>query len=138
MSYLLDTNVVSELRKRFGVVDAHVLAWSRHRPPSELYLSVVTVLEVEIGVARVERRDRHQGALLRTWLEDRVLGAFSGRILPIGLDVVRRAALMQVPDPRHDRDAYLAATAAVRGLTVVTRNIGDFDSLGVALVNPWA
>lgn len=104
MSYLLDTNVVSELRKRPGIADPQVLAWSRERPTGELFISVVTVMEVEIGVARVKRRDPDQGKRLRQWLEDGVLAGFAGRILPIGLEVVRRAAPMHVPDLRLERD----------------------------------
>lgn len=137
MSFLLDTNVVSELRKRPGAVDPKVLAWSGAHPVDELFISVVTVLEIEIGVARVERRDPRQGKVLRGWLESGVLGGFSRRILPIGLDVVRHAAPLHVPDPRPERDAYIAATALVNGMTVVTRNVADFEAIGVPMINPW-
>lgn len=137
MSYLLDTNVVSELRKRPGVVDPNVAAWFVEVPVGGLYISVVTVLEIELGVARVEHRDPRQGVMLRAWLEERVLGAFAGRILSIGVEVARRAAMMHVPNPRPERDAYVAATAVVHGMTVVTRNVADFAAQGVPLVNPW-
>jgi hypothetical protein len=88
-------------------------------------------------VLLVERRDRAQGKILRTWLEARVLPAFEDRILPIDTAVVRRCAPLHVPDPHTDRDALIAATALVHGLTVVTRNSSDFRRTGVKLVNPW-
>lgn len=137
MSFLLDTNVVSELRKRPGVVDPGVLEWAQGRPARELHISVVTVLEIELGVLRVERRDRLQGAALRNWMESGVLAGFAGRILSVDVDVALRAAHLHVPDPRPERDAFIAATAEVHGLTVVTRNLRDFQPTGVATLNPW-
>lgn len=138
MSYLLDTNVISELRKPATRVDHGVRSWVGALPPSELFLSVVTILEIEVGIARVSRRDQVQSTRLRTWLEAEVLDLFSGRILPVGLPEVRRAAWLHVPDPRPERDALIAATAAVHDLTVVTRNVADFATMGVPVVNPWS
>lgn len=138
MSYLLDTNVVSELRKKPGVVEPRVLAWAERHPARDLYISVVTVMEIELGVARVERRDPEQGAVLQLWLEAGVLAGFANHILSIDVETARRAARLHVPDPRPERDAFIAATAAVHGLTVVTRNVADFDPTGVDVVNPWA
>lgn len=138
MSFLLDTNVVSELRKRPGAVNPHVLAWAQRRPARDLYLSVVTVMEIELGVARPQRRDRRQSALLREWMASGVLAGFAGRILPVDVEVALRAAHLHVPDPRPERDAFIAATADVHGLTIATRNIRDFQSTGVAVVDPWA
>lgn len=138
MSYLLDTNVVSELRKGPALVDPHVVAWAEGRATHELLISVVTVLEIELGVLRVERRDPRQGSVLRRWLEEGVLAGFAERTLPIDLDIARRAARLHIPDPRPERDAYLAATAIEHGLTVVTRNVVDFESTGVAVLDPWA
>lgn len=136
--YLLDTNLVSELRKgRRGRADPGVVAWAEGVIGEDLYLSVITVWELELGVRLRERRDRSQGAVLRTWLERQVLDGFAGRILPVDTAVARRCAGLQVPDPRPDRDALIAATALVRGLTVVTRNIRDFEGTGVALHDPW-
>jgi hypothetical protein len=135
--YLLDTNVVSELRKRPGVVDPNVEAWSRQRPAHDLFISVITVLEVELGVMRVERRDKAQGALLRRWLEDGVLSGFADRILSVDVGIARQAARLHVPDPRPERDAYIAATAGVHGMAVVTRNVGDFEPAGVTVIDPW-
>jgi len=138
VSFLLDTNVVSELRKPSGVVDSGVLAWAVSHPASRMHISAITVLEIELGIARVERRDRSQGRVLREWMNSGVLAGFEGRILPVDVEVAIRAAHLHVPDPRLERDAYIAATADVHGLTVVTRNIKDFAPTGVATLNPWA
>lgn len=137
MSHLLDTNVISELRKPERRADVGVCAWVAARVSSDLYLSVITVLEVEIGIGRLARRDPAQAGRLQTWLNEDLLDAFAGRILPVDVPVARRAARLHVPDPRPERDALIAATAAVHGLTVVTRNIKDFESLDVAVVDPW-
>ncbi|MBS0356815.1 MAG: type II toxin-antitoxin system VapC family toxin [Proteobacteria bacterium] len=136
--YLLDTNVVSELRKaRSGKADAKVTTWAASIPASELFLSAISVLELETGVLLIERRDTAQGAILRSWLDKHVIPAFAGRILPVDTDVAQRCARLHVPDPRAERDALIAATALVHGLTVVTRNIGDFEATGIGLLNPW-
>jgi toxin FitB len=136
--YLLDTNVVSELRKaKSGKADAGVIAWAAGIPASELFLSAISVLELEMGVLLVERRDAAQGTVLRSWLDRHVLPAFVDRILPVDAAVARRCARLHVPDPRAERDALIAATALVHELTVVTRNVGDFEATGVRLLNPW-
>jgi predicted nucleic acid-binding protein len=137
VSYLLDTNVISELRKSAARTEPNVRAWAQQQSTSELSISVITVMEIEIGVARLERRDPSQGQTLRTWLERDLLAAFDTRTLPVDLDVVRRAAVMHVPDPRPERDVLIAATALTHNLVVVTRNIADFRRLGVELLNPW-
>lgn len=138
MSFLLDTNVVSELRKRPGVVNPQVVSWAQRHPARDLYISVVTVMEIELGVALLERRDRRQGAALRQWMEAGVLAGFAGRILPVDVEVALGGAHLHVPDPRPERDAFIAATADAHGLTVVTRNLKDFQSTGVAAMDPWA
>jgi predicted nucleic acid-binding protein len=134
--FLVDTNVVSELR-RPGRADPRVVAWARDVVPDDLFVSVVTVLEIEIGVLLVERRDAVQGATLRGWLEHQLLPAFDGRILPIDTAVARRCAALHVPDPKAERDALIAATALVHRLIVVTRNVADFAAMGVSLLDPW-
>lgn len=136
--YLLDTNVVSELRKPPGRIDSGVAAWGRTLDAGEQFLSVVTVFEVELGILRIERRDAAQGAALRRWFDVSVLGAFERRTLMLDRGIVRRAAALHVPDPRPERDAYLAATALVHGLAVATRNVADFEPMGVPVLNPWA
>ena len=136
--FLLDTNVVSELRRAtFGKADPGVAAWAAAVPPDSLFVSAITLLELEHGVLLVERRDPAQGARLRGWMQGAVLPAFAGRILPVDTDVAIRCAALHVPDPRSDRDALIAATALVHAMTVVTRNEADFAPTGVRILNPW-
>lgn len=136
--YLLDTNVVAELRKaKAGKADKGVTTWARSVAPASLFLSSVTVLEMELGILLVERRDSTQGAILRAWMEGHVLPAFADRILAIDTIVARRCAQLHVPDLKSERDAFIAATALVHGLTVVTRNVADFAATGVVTLNPW-
>jgi predicted nucleic acid-binding protein len=137
VTFLLDTNVISELRKPASRVDQAVRRWAANQQPERMFLSVISVMELEIGIGRVERHDLSQARRLTEWLETRVLQAFSGRMLPIDLAVARRSAILHVPDPRPERDALIAATALVNDLTVVTRNVSDFAPLGVRLQNPW-
>jgi toxin FitB len=134
--YILDTNVVSELRKA-KKVNENVAKWAQPLPSAMLYISVISILELEIGILLIERRDKEQGAILRTWMSRHVLPTFSGRILAIDTAVAQRCATLHVPKPRSDRDALIAATALVHGLTVATRNVADFDGMGVGVLNPW-
>lgn len=134
--YILDTNVVSELRKA-KKADQNVTKWAQPLPWATLYVSVISLLELEIGILLMERRDKVQGAILRTWMDRHVLPTFSGRILAIDTTVAQRCAALHVPRPRSDRDALIAATALVHGLTVVTRNVADFEDMGVGVFNPW-
>ena len=138
MSHLLDTNVISELRKPRNLANNGVQDWVRSQAAETLFLSVISVLELEIGIARMERRDPQQGRELRSWLSERVLVAFADRIVPIDLAVAQRAAALHTPDPRPERDALIAATAKVHGLRIVTHNVKDFASMGVDVVNPWS
>ncbi len=136
--FLLDTNVISELRKAGdGKADPSVVAWLSGMDASAFYLSAVTVMELDLGIRLVERRDPAQGARLRDWMDGRVLPEFAERTLPVDTAVALRCAGLHVPDPRPERDAFIAATALVHGMTVVTRNTADFTALGVDLVNPW-
>ncbi len=134
--YLLDTNIVSEIRKG-SKGDTNVLNWARAASASSLFLSVITILEIEAGILMKERKDPSQGAILRSWLDSHVLPTFSDRILNIDVAVALRCARLHIPDPRSDRDALISATALVHGLIVVTRNIKDFKETGVELLNPW-
>jgi predicted nucleic acid-binding protein len=134
--FLVDTNVVSELR-RTDKADPNVVAWAASTPLSQIFLSAITILELELGVLLIERRDAAQGAILRTWLDDQIAPRFDGRILPLDTAVARRCARLHVPDPRSERDAIIAATALAHGMTVVTRNLRDFTATGVNLLDPW-
>lgn len=136
--FLLDTNVISELRKAgSGKADEHVIAWAEQATDSQLYISVVTVMELEMGVLTKERKDKAQGTMLRYWLEHNVLPAFAGRTLAFDSSIARCCAGLHVPNRRSERDALIAATGIVHNMTVVTRNTDDFTEAGVALLNPW-
>jgi predicted nucleic acid-binding protein len=136
--FVLDTNVVSELRKvRAGKANPHVARWADRVEAEQLYVSAITILELELGILQIGRKDAAQGALLRAWLDTLVLPEFDGRILPVDVAVAQRCAALHVPDPRAERDALIAATALVHGMTVVTRNVIDFKVTGISLLNPW-
>ena len=112
-------------------------AWTESVDASDLFVSAITIMELELGVLSVERKDATQGALLRSWLEQHVLPEFSGRTLPVDTSVAQRYARLHAPDKRGERNALIAATALVHGMTVVTRNVADFEPTGVTTVNPW-
>ncbi|GAA3386947.1 type II toxin-antitoxin system VapC family toxin [Cryptosporangium minutisporangium] len=136
--FLLDTNVVSELRKaKAGKADKNVVDWAAGAAASSMFISAVTVQELEVGVLLTERRDSAQGAVLRRWLEAQVLLAFAERVLPVDTAVALRSAALHVPDPQPIRDSLIAATALVHGMPVVTRNVSDFAPTGVEVINPW-
>jgi len=134
--YLIDTNVLSELRRR-DRTDRAVASWADNVDPLDLFLSAITILEIEAGALMIQRRDKAQGAVLRAWIDSKVLPAFAGRILAVDTTVAQRCARLHVPNPRAERDALIAATALVHRLTMVTRNIADFQAMGVDLLNPW-
>lgn len=136
--FLLDTNVISELRKQGrGRADRNVVAWATAASAPSMFISVITVEELEIGVLRTERRDALQGQNLRRWLERNVLPAFADRVLPVDTAIARRSASLNVPDSRPARDSLIAATALVHGMSVVTRNVADFARTRVDVVDPW-
>ena len=138
MMFLLDTNVVSELRKLGdGRADARVADWAASQDASSFYISVLTLMELEIGILRIERRDAAQGAHLRAWMDERVLPEFRERTLAIDAAVALRCARLHVPDPRAERDALIAATALVHGMVVATRNVANYEATGVPIINPW-
>lgn len=135
--FVLDTNIISELRNP-ARADPRVLAWAAAQPLAAQFVSTITILELELGVLQKERKDARQGAQLRAWLDGRVLPQFSGRILPVDHLVALRCARLHVPDRRSERDAIIAATALVHGMTVVSRNTADFAASGVPTLDPWS
>jgi predicted nucleic acid-binding protein len=136
MTFLLDTNVISELRRPRRAAES-VVNWVSTQAGSSLWCSVVTILELEIGTLRALRQDKPKGTILQTWIDEQVLRRFADRIVPINTTVALKCATLHVPNPRSDRDAYIAATALVHDMTVVTRNVRDFEATGVKLLNPW-
>jgi predicted nucleic acid-binding protein len=136
--YLLDTNALSELRKRrSGKISAAVEAWAGSVDQADMFLSVITIMEIELGIALLERRDTRQAGVLRLWLHDKVMPAFAGRILPVDTTIALRCARLHVPDTKSERDAWIAATGLVHDLTIVTRNVVDFAGTDVTLLDPW-
>lgn len=138
MTFLLDTNVISELRKAGdGRADTNVTAWVAAQDATTFLVSAITILELERGVLSVQRRDPKQGGRLRKWLDDHVRPQFAGRILPIDDAIATRCAQLHIPDRRNEADALIAATALVHNLSVVTRNVKDFHETGVVFIDPW-
>lgn len=138
--FVLDTNVVSELRKAgAGKADRGVVDWANDAPTALMFLSVVSLQELEHGVLLAERRDGAKGTVLRTWLDESVVPAFADRIVPVDAAIARRAAALHVPDPAPVRDALIGATALVHGMAVVTRNVADLGRFdGLEVINPWS
>ncbi|MEY2952710.1 MAG: hypothetical protein RLZZ401_797 [Pseudomonadota bacterium] len=135
--YVLDTNVISELRQGKPNQSPEVRAWAAGAPASQLFMSAICILELEKGVLTLERRTPPQGSALRAWLTG-VRATFTGRILPFTDNTAMLCAAMHVPNPRSDRDAMIAATALEHGMTMVTRDVADFAGTGVQLINPFA
>jgi predicted nucleic acid-binding protein len=134
--FVLDTNVISELRRGKPNASPAVRRWAADQPSHTLFLSAITLLELELGIQMLERRVPSQGAALRVWLTG-VCAAFEGRILPFTQNTAPVCAALHVPDPRSERDAMIAAMALEHKFTMVTRNVADFEKTGVALLNPW-
>ena len=138
MMFILDTTVVSELRRvRLGAADKRLRVWAESVDAADLFVSAITIMELELGVLPIERKDAARGAVLRAWLDQHVLPEFLERTLPVDTAVALRCAKLHVPNRRGERDALIAATALVHGMTVATRNVADFAPTGVHLMNPW-
>jgi len=134
--FILDTNVISEARK--STCHPRVAAWIAGQVTDDLHISVITVLEIQRGISRVERQgDAPQAAVFTRWLDEFVLPTFAGRILVADHAVARIAGRLKWADARDFRDPLIAATALAHGATVATRNIRHFEGTGVQLVNPW-
>ncbi|AQT61885.1 type II toxin-antitoxin system VapC family toxin [Cellvibrio sp. PSBB023] len=136
--YLLDTNVVSELRKVYpGKAHPNVKNWFSSIDGADVFLSVITLQELEIGVLLLERKDSRQGEILRAWVEGYVIPTFNENLLDVSREIALASARYYIPNPRPARDALIAATAEVHKMTIVTRNTADFEGLGVKILNPW-
>jgi predicted nucleic acid-binding protein len=135
VSYLVDTNVISEVRKG-SRCDPAVAAWWAEVPATEIFLSVLTIGEIRKGIENLRRRDVRSAIALENWLS-RVIRGQDNRILGVDLDIVEEWGRMNVPDPLPAIDSLIAATAKVHGLTLVTRNIPDMARTGVDALNPW-
>lgn len=136
--FVLDTNVISEIRKKdSGKAAASVVRWVDSALPETRFLCSITIMEIEMGILSLDRRDGRQASLLRQWLSDQVLPSFPNRILPIDETAALACAKMMVPKTRPLRDALIAATAQINDFTLVTRNTKDFSGLPVRTLNPW-
>jgi toxin FitB len=134
MTYLVDTNVVSELRKRLP--DPHVLAWYGTVSSADLFLSVLTIGEIRLGIERLRRKDTTQADLLEQWLRG-LHAAYRDHLIDVDADVAEEWGRLNVPDQLPVIDGLLAASAKVRGWTLVTRNAADLGRSGVSLLNPF-
>ncbi|MGH1472648.1 MAG: type II toxin-antitoxin system VapC family toxin [Cellvibrionaceae bacterium] len=135
--FLLDTCVISELRPKLKKINPGVLAWAGSINPSQMFISSITIFEIEMGILAKERKDKKQGEALRLWFENQVRPAFKSRILPFGEDAAILCASLHVPDPKAERDGMMAAIAMEHRMPVVTRNERDFAYTGVKIINPW-
>ncbi|MBT2327025.1 type II toxin-antitoxin system VapC family toxin [Variovorax paradoxus] len=134
--YVLDTNVISELRSGKAQQSKAVREWAAAQPGNELYLSAITVMEMQIGAQLMERRDAAQGRILRSWNE-KVFAEFEGRVLSFSEQTAMFCAPLHVPHKKSFRDSMIAAAALEHRFTVVTRNVGDFKMAGLKVANPW-
>jgi predicted nucleic acid-binding protein len=134
VGFLLDTNVISEARRKRP--DSNVEAWLTTVPEAELYVSVLVVGEIRQGIERLRRRDRSQAVVFETWLSA-LLSGYADRIIPVTAEVAEEWGRMNVPDPLPMIDGLMAATAKLRGWTFVTRNVADLARCGVRLLNPF-
>ena len=137
MSYLLDTNVVSALRRK-DRAEKRVLDWFERVAEADFFVSVLTMMEIEIGVRRLELHDPRQAAVIRAWKEGPLEALFRGRCVTVDRETVERCAALHVPGPQPEIDALIAATAIAKRLTLVTRNERDFTGIPIAVVNPWS
>lgn len=132
MMYLVDTNVISEARR--GTPQA--IDWLRSVDPEHIYVSVITLGEIMLGIALMQRRDPVQASRVQNWLTS-LNATYADRILPVTINVALSWGAIASLRPRGDADGLIAATATLHGMTLVTRNTADFDDLPISLINPW-
>ena len=136
--YLLDTNVISEIRKvNAGKANVGVTQWTKKTSQSLMYVSVISLMEIEQGILRLERKDTVQACLLKDWFHNIVLPSFDNNVVNIDKNIALTCATLHVPDKQPANDSLIAATALVHDLTLVTRNTKDFEQTGVKLFNPF-
>lgn len=136
--YLLDTNVISEIRKvNAGKANAGVTQWTKKTSQSLMYVSVISLMEIEQGILRLERKDTVQACLLKDWFHNIVLPSFDNNVVNIDKNIALTCATLHVPDQKPANDSLIAATALIHDLTLVTRNTKDFEQTGVKLFNPF-
>lgn len=136
--YLLDTNVLSETRKiPSGKANPAVHAWFAQTDYKKMFINAAILMEIERGVLQMERKDAAQGRILRQWYENGVLHIFEDRILPIDKQTASLCAALHIPNKSPENDAWIAASALQHQLTIATRNLRDFASLGVKTFNPF-
>jgi predicted nucleic acid-binding protein len=136
--FILDTNVISELRKAgSGKADHNAVSWLSQQNAKNSYVSAITLMEIEFGILRIVQRDTSQGKLLRQWMDYHILPEFSERTIAVDSTIALRSAALHVPDPRPERDAFIAAFALVHRMVIVTRNVANFLPMGVTVIDPW-
>lgn len=136
--YLLDTNVLSELRKgKTAKINPNVEKWAESVKLSDLYISVITLQEIQTGILLLERKDETQAKILQTWFNEYVRVSFKDRTLDVCQSVALLCSNLHVPNPRPYADSLISATAQWHGFSLVTRNIDDFTGQNINLINPW-
>lgn len=136
--FLLDTNVVSELRKvKNGKANAHVVAWLGTQNPSDFFINAIVQMKLERGILAMERKDPIQGHHLRQWQSELFAKFLTNRILPITDTTAQLCAKLHIPDHAPENDAWIASSALEHRLILVTRNVADFERMGVRLFNPF-
>lgn len=136
--YLLDTNIISEMRKvKSGKANPNLTAWLAQQDSNSFYTSAVVMMELERGILGIERKDPQQGRALRAWFDSMAAALLAGRVLPINETTAAICAKLHIPDRSPENDAWIAATARQYGLTLATRNTKDFEPMGIRLCNPF-